>query len=224
MKRRLKRLFVALLMLGVLGAGLYGASWLNSRRLFLEIGPAEVSVAKGRMLPVGREPFIPLDPTIRKAYRSFPLPGGMKVGRGVTVFDDRVELDQALFRLLVDAAQFSLEVDNARTVELLPRYIEQMKAIPGVSSEQQLQLQAIQRDAAYVGGRQKVETAEATLEQAIELFARAASGRGSRKDDAENRARHLRRVLRVLREGVPGAPVEGSTVTATTATSTSTMQ
>ena len=224
MKRRLKRLFVALIVLGAVGAGLYGASWLNSRRLFLEVGPAEVSVAKGRMLPVGREPFIPLDPTIRKAYRSFPLPGGMKVGRGVTVFDDRVELDQALFRLLVDAAQFSLEMDNARTVELLPRYIEQMKAIPGVSSDQQLALQAIQREAAYVGGRQQVDAAEEALENAIQLFSKAASGRGSRRNDALVRARRLRGVLETLRKGVPGEVAEGASATSTTATSSATMQ
>ncbi|MEM1025669.1 MAG: hypothetical protein AAGD10_05325 [Myxococcota bacterium] len=224
MKRRLKRLLLALVVLAMVGVGLYAASWLNARRLFLEVGPAEVSVAKGRMLPFGREAFVPLDPTIRKAYRSFPLPGGMKLGRGVTVFDDRVELDQALFRLLVDAAEFSLEVDNARTIELLPKYLEQMKAIPGVSSQQQLELQGIEREASYVRGRQMVGATEKSLEEAIEQFAHAASGRGSRHVDADARAAHLRRVLRVLREGVPKSVAEPPADTSTTTTGTVTMQ
>ncbi|MGF1509612.1 MAG: hypothetical protein ACFB9M_08945 [Myxococcota bacterium] len=217
MKKRIRRFFTFLLVVGIVGAGTYAASWVNSRRYFLVVAPGEVRVEKGRWLPFGHEPFIPEDPTIRPAYRSFPLPGGMKVGRGTTVFDDRVELDQALFRILVDAAEYALEADNSRTVTLLPRYLEQMESIPGVSTQQQVALRKLERDAAYVRGADAVARAVKLLEDSAKAFREAARGTGSRYDDGGARAEQVERLLAYIGGG-PSPESPATLPTSTTAT------
>lgn len=218
MKRKLKQLFLFLVVVGLLGAAGYVASVLNSRRYFIVVGPAKVNIERGRMLPYGHEPFVPKDPTIRKAYASFSLPGGMKVGRGTSTYDDRVELDQALFRLLRDAARVAVDVDNERTPTLLPRYIEQMAAIPGVSSEQQIELRSLERDAAYVRARHAAEEGRERLVEAARLFKEASRGTSGRFPDAEARALRIHRLLDRLARVDPRVETVATSSTSTAAT------
>jgi hypothetical protein len=216
-KKRLQRLMTIFLVLGLVAAVGYGASWLNHRRYFLIVAPGEVRVEKGLMLPYGHQPFIPEDPTIRAAYRRFALPGGMKVGRGKSVFDDRVELDQALFRLLNDAAEYALEAESGRTGKLLPQYLEQMSSIPGVSTQQQVDLRRLERDAAYVKGRDAQVRAVELLHEAAEAFRTATEGTGTRYTDAEERAERVERILSSMNTTEP--PVSPpKAVTSTTST------
>lgn len=175
---RFGRILLSLLVVGVLAGGAYGASWLNARRYFLVVGATEVQVHKGRMLPVGHEPFVPFDADLRRAYRALPLPGGLKLPRGETVFDDRVQLDQALYRILVDAAEYALAQDNARTSELVQHYIEQLKALPGTNVRQHGLLTQLERAAGIVEARGHVTRARALLERAETLFRAAAVGGG----------------------------------------------
>lgn len=203
---RWKRIFGTLLFLGLAGGGLYAASWFNAQRYFMIVEATEVRIAKGRMLPVGHEPFIPLQPELRRAYETFPLPSGMNVPRGETTFSDRVELDQALFRILKDSIAFSLSEDNRRTPELVSRYLKQIKAIPGTSPSQQLDLSALERDAAYQEARQRMNDGIATLKESSRLFRESAKGQGSRAHDGEWRARQIDTVIEKLAEASAGAP------------------
>jgi hypothetical protein len=184
MKKRLRWLLYFAIVVAVLAAVAYGASWLNARRYYLVVGPGEVEVGKGRMFPVGYEPFRPDDPSTRKAYRGFELPGGIKVARGTTIFTDRVELDQALFRLLSDAARYAMSKDTARSPDLVQSYIEQLEVLPGVSIEQQVQLQKLKRQAEFARGRALVREAVARLEKAGEAFEASAGTEGPPDADA----------------------------------------
>jgi hypothetical protein len=225
-KRRVRvgRILVSLLVLGLVGGGLYFASWLNSRRYFLIVDNTEARVAKGRMLPVGHAPFVPIDPAMRPAYTPIPLPGGMKVPRGTTTFSDRVELDQSLYRLLHDATEFTLSTDNERTPGLTLRYLEQIKSLTGVTVQQQLEIAKLERDAQYVRARGLLETSARQLEEAKKLFLASSRGGGGRFQDAEDKARIIDGALRALalppplpvpaeRTPVPPPQVRTSTIT-----------
>lgn len=223
---RWRRIFGTLLALALVGGGVYVASWLNARRYFLIVEATEVRVARGRMLPVGHQPFVPVEPELRRAYESFPLPGGIKLPRGESTFDDRVELDQALFRVLKDAIAFSLMEENRRTTELVARYLKQVKAIPGTSVAQQLELASLERDAAYHDAREHLNDGVAALREAARLFHESARGQGGREKDGELRARAVEAVLEHLASptfgSVPAPVAETPVRTATTATATTT--
>ena len=85
-KVRWGRMFAAVIILALLGGGLYVASWLNARRYYLVIGQSEVRVARGRMLPVGYEAYVPNQIELRRAYEPFALPSGINIPRGETAF------------------------------------------------------------------------------------------------------------------------------------------
>jgi hypothetical protein len=182
------RILTSMIILAIAGAALYGASWLNSRRYYLIVGATEVRVAKGRMLPVGHEAFIAREPDLRRAYEPFPLPGGINVPRGETTFIDRVELDQALFRLLKDCIGYTLSKDDRSAPESIEKYLLQIRAIPGTSVSQQIELQTLERDAAFVGARHKMSEGLTSLKDAVRMFRESAKGASGRNSDAETRA------------------------------------
>lgn len=204
---RMKRLFVALLVMSASAGGAYLASWINSRAFFLVVGPVDVRVEKGRMLPLGREAFLPEDPTVRRAYVSFPLPSGAKIPRGETRFSDRVELDQALFRLLKDCLSFALEKDDKNTAPLVQRYLDQLRALPGTSLAQQLEFAQLERDAAFVNARARVESAQALLKEASQMFRASARGPGARGGDGDLRARQVEAAMQLLLSPATPRPV-----------------
>lgn len=187
-----------LVALALVAGGVYFASWLNSRRYFLIVAKTEARVAAGRMLPVGNRPYVPKDPALRKAYEPIPLPGGMKLPRGTTTFTDRVELDQALYRLLRDATEFTLAADNKRTPELTERYLTQIKALAGITVQQQLKIAKLERDVQYVRARGLLEKAKKDLERSAQLFRRSARGGGGRYVDGDLHARTIDAALRAL--------------------------
>ena len=201
------RIFGTLLFFVLAGAAAYGASWLNARRYYLIVDATEVRVGKGRMLPVGHEPFVPKDPALRGAYRSFPLPGGVSLDRGERVVDDRVELDQALQRLLMQAAQHSLQKDDARTPELLGIYLERLRALPGLNSEQRATVDDLERAAMFVEAKGHQTDGVKALRQALEQFKKvAASTSGMKTAEAKERVRRLEGAFEILDKGVPTSP------------------
>lgn len=209
-KRRIRfgRIMFALVLLGLVAGGVYFASWLNSRRYFLIVDKTEARVAMGRMLPVGHRPYVPADPALRRAYEPIPLPGGMKLPRGTTTFTDRVELDQALYRLLKDATEFTLAADNKRTPELTERYLTQIKGLAGITVQQQLEISKLERDVQYVRARGLLENAKKDLERAAQLFRRSARGGGGRYADGDVQGRMIDAAVRALE--APGAPTRGT--------------
>ncbi len=202
-KRRLRlgRILTVLLLLGGTAAGAYGASWLNSQRFYLIVEQTEVRIGKGRMFPVGHEAYRPANPALRGAYGSFPLPGGMTVPREERRFSERTDLDQALFRLLTEATQFTLTVDNERTPELAARYLAQLKSIPGLTTQQQVVLTKLERDASYVRARGLTQRAQRLLKDALKLFEESGrGGGGERFRDGEDKGYRLKQALRALTE------------------------
>ncbi len=203
-KIRWGRLFGFLLFLIAAGGVAYGLSWLNARRYYLIVDSTEVRVGKGRVLPVGYDPFVPSDPALLKAYKAFPLPGGLRLQAGEQKLEDRVELDQALFRILNDAAKFSLAKDNARTPVLLATYLERLRALPGINAEQRGGVEQLARDALFVEARGHYNQGLGLLEKAAKQFAQSAQGKDRpRAAEAQGKADRIEAALEVLRATSP---------------------
>lgn len=212
---RVGRILLGLGLLGATGLGLYAASWLNARRYFLVVDATEVRIERGKMLPTGHEPYFPDDLVLRKAYTTVALPGGLHLPRGETQFDDRTELDQALFRLLKDTLEHVLSQPTERTPILAGQYLGQLEALPGTSLAQQKELAALGRLARRAEAQMLLRRAKNNLEEAGKLL------QGG--DDPETKARAaavsalLASLARLEAQAVP-APATAPIRTSTTST------
>ncbi len=229
-KIRWKRILGFLVFVGIAAGVAYGMSWLNARRYYLIVDRTEVRVGKGRMLPVGHDPFVPRNPALIKAYRKFPLPVGMNLSLGERKLDDRIELDQALYGVLKEAAHFSLSKDNERTAELVGIYLEHLRALPGTNAQQQSEVAQLARDALFVEARGHFDEGVKQLEMAAEQFVESAKGRdAARSLLTQTQVDRIREALRIIKEGIPerSDPAARVTVrptqTPTTTSSTSTV-
>ncbi|MEO1337174.1 MAG: hypothetical protein AAFV29_16140 [Myxococcota bacterium] len=207
---RPRNALIVFLVLVAVGLISFGLSLYNSQKFFLIVEATHVRVAKGRFLPFGRRPFIPREAGLREAYRTVPLISGMKLSRGSSTFMDRVELDQALYRLLKDATAYSLTKDDPRSGELTAKYLTQLDALPGLSAAQRQRVAELRRDAEYIEGQALVRAAVGQLEQAEEKFSRSAKG-GKRYQDGAQQAQRIRRALTEL--GHASVPPEASLTT-----------
>ncbi len=203
---RFKTVLVILLLLGLAGAGAYGASWLNARRYFLIIDKTEARIAKGRFFPTGHHRYRTKDATLKKAYQRIPLPGGMKLERGEKSFIERVELDQAVFTLLKTATEFSISLNNKRTAELTSKYVEQMKALQGINAHQQMEVAKLERDLRYLRAKHALTKAREMLKEAAKTFHDLSNRPDGRYADGDLRARAIERALEELDRLGSGKP------------------
>lgn len=213
-KLRVGRIFGVLLVLGVGAAGAYAASWLNAHRYFLVVTPGEARVQRGRMFPVGSEPYFPEDPLLRRAYGPIELPGGLGLSPGETRFDERADLDDAVRRLLKRAMEHVLNKPTDRTPVLAAAYLSQLEALPGASVTEEKELDGLRRAARRAEAQLLLSRAKGNLEQAAKLL-RAAD---PSEAEAKRRAQALEGILGTLRR-LDVAPTPTST-RAPTASST----
>jgi hypothetical protein len=229
-KIRWKRILFFVAFVGIAAGIAYGMSWLNARTYYIVVDRTEVHVAKGRMLPVGHDPYIPPNPALIKAYRKFTLPSGMNLERGERKLDDRVEVDQALYLILREAAQLSLSKDNARTPKLVASYLEHLRALLGTSAQQQAEVAQLGRDALLVEARGNLEQGVKLLQAAADQFVESAKGNDvARSFQTKTQVNRIQEALRVIKVGIPERlpaatdPVVRPTETPTTASSTLTV-
>lgn len=203
-------------------AGLIGvwvlASWLNTHRYHLLVGPIEVEAHRGVWLPLGHRPFVPENRELEPAYRPFPLPEGFAVARGEQTFPDRVQLDQALQQILYDAARYALEPARgdskaARDPALAERYLEQLAHLPGLNERQRAGSRYLIRLLGYHKARAILEESQKEL-TAASAWLRKAALEPPVRTDAERLARRAERALEILeassRSGRGTEATEGS--------------
>lgn len=155
------------------------ASAINSRRYRLVVDDLEVRVRRGLWLPAGHRPFAPQSAQLNAAYRTVPLPEGMAIARQTQTFFDRVLLDQALHRILLDAARYALgpadpEGLEPRHLDLAERYLDQLSHLPGLSQSQRKTWAGLRRRLGYFKARNVLAEAEDALRSARDKLERAA--------------------------------------------------
>lgn len=163
------RLLVALVICALLGVVAYLLSNINQHRYRLALNNGRLVVERGLFAPVGFGAFAPADAAERAAYAPIPVPAGEPVEVGV-VFDDRAQVDRALFGRLSSWAQQRLQAQDAATLELGVQYVKRLEMLPSLSEGQRHELRGMRADAALRQAEGLLRGVGIALRQARTLF------------------------------------------------------
>jgi hypothetical protein len=193
--RAVTRLVVTLLVLALLGVVGFLLSQLNARTFTLEMVGGNLVVMKGRILPVGSEPYRPSDPALAAAYSPFDLAGGSAGGLIGARYDERDALDRALFSLLEGLARPKLVSDNAQTLAQGLALLARMQKLGGISDDQRRTLRSLEAEVAFFQARSKLDEARRDIGEALTQL----------RLSAESSSRHARAAHRMTSAIEPAA-------------------
>jgi hypothetical protein len=164
----LRRLLVTLLVLALAGIVCVLLSRDNSRTFSLKLEGGRLVIQKGRMLPWGSAPYRPADPLLAEVYAPIDL-GGASVGAAELEqrYDDRDELDGALFRILEAAARPKLLSEDTQVVASGMGLLHRMERLHGATDEQRRTLRSLELDVAYDQARIRFEDARRAVSEGL---------------------------------------------------------
>jgi len=162
-----RRLLVTLLVLALAAVVCVLLARDNARTYSLKLEGGKLTVQKGRMLPWGSAPYRPSDPALAEAYAPIDLGGAVPTGVDTDRFDDRDDLDRALFRILEQAARPKLLADDTRVVAEGMGLLRRMDRLQGASEEQKRTLRALQLEVAYDQARIRFEEARRAVSEGL---------------------------------------------------------
>ncbi len=220
-----RRLLVTLLVLALAGIVCVLLARDNARTYSLKMEGSKLVVQKGRMLPWGSAPYRPSDPSLAEAYAPIDLGAAIAGTTEVERYEDRDELDRALFRVLEAAARPKLLADDTQVVASGMALLHRMELLQGTSEEQRRTLRSLELDVAYDQARIRFEEARRAVSDGLTQLRIAADSPTRRARAAhamlvkvEPAAAALEDVLRqvvvTLAETPPGAVAPASTTPA----------
>ena len=206
--RRLVTFAVVVALLALVG---YLASERNARTYALEVRGDHVFVLKGRMLPVGAAPWQPKDPTLAETYAPIPLQGHRVEGSVLAErFNDRDDLDRALFGLLEQLARPRLASDDPKALAEGFAYLRRAKRLPAITQDQRALLARMESELAWYQARLKLEQARQLLGEALGQLEVASIGRNRNSEKAGQLAAQIAAPARQfedsLRRALAGLP------------------
>jgi len=193
--RAFTRLVVTLLVLGLLGVVGFLLSRLNARTFTLQQQDGKLLVLKGRMLPVGADPYRPADPALAAAYAPIDLLGGTAAGLDGAKFEERDALDRALFGFLEGLARPRLVSDDPAMLSAGLMVLGRMQKLGGVTDEQRRTLKGLESEVAFFQARTRLDQARRDVAEAMTQLRLAADSGG----------RHARPAHRMLAAVEPAA-------------------
>ena len=183
--RAFRNLVIFSLVVGSAGAAVYALSLVNSRTYSLEVRGTQLLVMKGKMLPTGAEPWLPSEPSLADAYAPVELdpsaPVSAVTGRR---FDDRDQLDRALFTVLEAQARPRLESNDGKALDQGLAFVRRAEKLSGLSDDQRASLKKMQSDVAYFLARVRLDDARKQLEEALAQLKIAAESDSKSKSQA----------------------------------------
>ncbi len=169
--RRLGRAFrnfvLFALFVGFAGAAAYALSVLNSRTYMLEVQGGQLVVLKGKMLPMGADPWLPADPRLADAYAPLDLEGNTSLAVVGAKYADRDELDRALFVVIELLAKPRVASDSPRDLERGLYFVRRGERLNGLTEEQKLTLKRLQAEVSFYLARTRLEDAQKQVEEAL---------------------------------------------------------
>ncbi len=162
-----RRLLVTLLVLVLAGIVCVLLARDNARTFSLKVEGGKLMVQKGRMLPWGSAPYHPSDPSQADVYAPIELSGASVGGVEADRFEDRDELDRALFRILEQAARPRLLSDDTQVVASGMVLLHRMDRLQGASEEQRRTLRSLELDVAYDQARIRFEDARRAVAEGL---------------------------------------------------------
>lgn len=198
-----------IVMLGLTGAVLYLLSDLNRRTYRLaQVGQTMV-VQKGKFLPSGFETYQPDEARLREAYAPITLPTGEQVPGGQR-FEDRTDLDRAMFSILAAWARDHLGNDDLTISSQAADYIQRCILLPGVSEEQRRDIAVLRADLSFRKGQNLLTGIVNQLESAATQFKEAIEQGTSFKGQAQKSLAQVQERIKVLTGKVEATPQEGT--------------
>ncbi|AKU91921.1 hypothetical protein [Vulgatibacter incomptus] len=176
---RTKRLALLALIAGLAASTFFLLAERNRRFYFLATEGRRLVVSRGSWLPSWKTAYLPEDPNLAKAYAPIELPSWAAVPE--KRFDERQDLDQALFDLLLDWAHRRLVSDDPGALREGGAYVERAALLPGISGDQVARLREVQAEVAFSDGRARLSESIAILQGVNEkllLAAQVPTGRG----------------------------------------------
>jgi len=162
-----RRLLVTLLVLALAGIVCVLLARDNARTYSLKVEDGKLVVEKGRLLPWGSAPYRPLDPALAEVYAPIAW-GTASLGPAEAErFEDRDELDRALFHLLETAARPKLLSEDTQVVASGMALLRRMERLQGASDEQRRTLHSLQLDVAYDQARIRFEEARRAVSDGL---------------------------------------------------------
>jgi hypothetical protein len=186
---------VTLLVFALIGTVGFLLSQLNARTFTLREQDGKLLVLKGRMLPVGADPYRPSDPALAAAYAPIDLLAGGAAGLGGARFEERDALDRALFQLLEGLARPRLVSDDPAVLSQGLLALGRMQKLGGITDEQRKTLKGLESEVAFFQARTRLDQARRDIAEAVTQLRLAADGGG----------RHARPAHRMLGVVEPSA-------------------
>jgi hypothetical protein len=162
-----RRLLVSVLVLALAGVVCVLLARDNARTFSLKLEGGKLLVQKGRMLPWGSAPYRPADASLADVYAPIDLAGASVGAVETDRFEDRDELDRALFRILEQAARPKLLSDDTQVVASGMALLHRMDRLQGASEEQRRVLRGLQLDVAYDQARIRFEDARRAVAEGL---------------------------------------------------------
>jgi hypothetical protein len=221
--RAFTRLVVTLLVFALIGAVGFLLSRLNARTFTVQQTDGKLIILKGRMLPMGADPYRPSEPALAAAYAPIDLMGGSAAGLDGAKFEERDALDRALFGFLEGLARPKLVSDDPTVLSQGLAALGRMQKLGGISDEQRKTLKSLESEVAFFQARTKLDQARRDIADAVTQLRLAADsgGRHARpahrmlavvEPSAAALEEALRRAVYTLDSDVPEAPAPGATV------------
>jgi hypothetical protein len=198
-----KRLIVTTVVLALGGATVFLLSQINSKTFTLENRDGKLVVLKGRMMPMGADPWLPADAALADAYAPIELEGTSPMGVINVKYEDRDSLDRALFSVIEGLARPRVQSDEPKNLEQGLYFLRRGEKLSGLTDEQRLTLKTMRTDVAFYTARKKLEDGQRQVEEALAQLklAGAADSKHSREANqmistVEPQARALAEALR----------------------------
>lgn len=149
----------------------------NARQWWLVQEEGKVVVKKGVFFVTGKTAFQSADPETARTYAPIPAPqGGAAVTE--TAYEDRAELDQALFELLAGWAKADIQSQQMERMERARGYLGRASRLAGLSPAQREQLRVLQAETAFQEAVEHLTLGANALRRALEGLKLAAEARG----------------------------------------------
>lgn len=206
--RRLLTFLVVVALVALVG---YLASERNARTYWLETRGDQLTILKGRMLPIGSAPWHPKDPTLAETYAPIPLEGHrLETSVLQQRFSDRDDLDRALFGILEQLARPRLASDEPKALAQGFAYLRRAKRLPAITQDQRTMLARMESELAWYQAKLKLEQARQLLGEALGQLEVAATGRNRNAQKATQLAAQIAAPTRqfedALRRALAGVP------------------
>lgn len=208
--RALRNIVIFAVVLAATSAGLYAASMLNARTFALEVQNGQLVVMKGRLAPIGTEPFVVTDPQLAEAYAPLDLNGNTGLDVVGKRYDDRDALDRALYSVIELMARPRVTSDLHRDLDIGVALVRRAEALRGLSETQRVSLDKLRAEVAYFLAKQRIDDARKHLDEALQQLKLAADTESRHKRDAtqlllavEPSVKSLSDTLRAAVQGLP---------------------